>query len=101
MGNPGTTELVIYAENDANLYHRVLSPIHDNLLKHVQRGVYDRSLSLRSWRRYADRAAQEYCRVFCAPDQVWYRVFPPCDRKEAADYFADCFEAEMTVGEVA
>ena len=89
-------ELVLYAENDGDLYQRSAAPIMKNLSKKWAKGVYDHEKAIKLWKYHADRSAKKYGMDFGNNDG--FRIFTPRDRWEAAKEFADSWQAELDAG---
>lgn len=87
----GSTELALYAMNDSSLYHRMLQPISKNLAKKAAKGKYSSTLALKAWMHFSNAAAKQYAKEFGGS---WNQIFSVFDRKEAARYFRDQWEAE-------
>lgn len=81
-------ELVLYAENDADLYRQSALPIIANLQRKVKKGTYDAELAIKLWRYHADRAAKEYIQEFDGE-------FSPATRNAAAKEFRDGYDEEV------
>ena len=89
-------ELVLYADNDGQLYQQSTSPIRKNLSKKFAKGVYDHDKAIVLWKYHADRAAKKYGIEHGNNDG--FRIFSPADRKEAAKQFADEWQMELDAG---
>lgn len=87
-------ELVLFAENDGDLYRQMRKPIETNLLKKYKAGKYDHTLALKAWMNFADTAAKKYSKEYGSPGD-WNRVFTPATRKLAATEMRDTYEREM------
>jgi len=81
-------ELVLYAENDADLYRQSALPIIANLQRKVKKGTYDAELAIKLWRYHADRAAKKYIQEFDGE-------FSPATRNAAAKEFRDGYDEEV------
>lgn len=90
------TELVLFAENDANLYRQMKRPIELNLIKKFKAGKYNRELAVKLWMYLADEAAKRYAIQFASPNE-WNRIFTPATRRMAAVEMRDTFEPEMKI----
>lgn len=89
-------ELVLYAENDGQLYQQSTAPIQKNLSKKWQKGIYDHDKAIQLWKYHADRAAKAYGREFSNNDGL--KIFSPAVRKAAAEEFANDWKAELEAG---
>lgn len=87
-------ELVMYADNDSQLYKSSHQPIVANLKKKVKKGVYDHEKATKLWGYHADRAAQKYAKEH-GDGQPWHKMFTPSDRKQAAKWFANGNKEEV------
>lgn len=90
------TELVLYAENDYDLYRQMKRPIELNLIKKFRAGKYDRELAVKLWTYLTDAAAKRYAKEFASPSE-WNRIFTPATRRMAAIEMRDTFEPEMKI----
>ena len=84
-------ELVLYADNDANLYQQSAVPIMKNLTRKWRKGVYDSELAAKLWLYHATRAAKNYAQEFGY-------AFSVQDRKAAAKEFEENWRAELEAG---
>lgn len=91
-------ELVLFGENDADLYRQRTVPIMKNLTKKWDRGVYDHELAVKLWSYWAADAAQRYSAEHGSPDVKWSNMFPTSVRNEVAEYMADNWEEELEAG---
>ncbi len=87
-------ELVLFAENDGDLYRQMRKPIETNLLKKYKAGTYSHTLALKAWMNFADTAAKKYSKEYGSPGD-WSRVFTPATRRLAATEMRDTWEREM------
>jgi hypothetical protein len=85
-------ELMLYAENDGDLYRQRETPVTINLLKKIKSGKYDSALSPKLWKYYADDSAKKYQKEFGTKISVE-------DRKAMANYLAKNFEHKYAMGE--
>ena len=81
-------ELVLYSENDQDLYRQSEIPIINSLKRKVKSGKYDHEKAKKLWKYHADRAAQSYSKK-CGDNTPWHKLFSSSDRNQAASYFAD------------
>ena len=91
-------ELVLYADNDGQLYTQSTAPIQKNLSKKFTKGTYDHELAAKLWKYHADRAAKKYGKEHGNDDG--FAMFSPADRRAAAQEFADNWLAELEAGNV-
>ncbi len=78
-------ELILYAENTESLYNQQQS-IVKNLIRKMNRGVYDHSKAPTLWKYWMDNAAKGYTREHGTGRG--YGIFTPTIRREAATYMA-------------
>lgn len=78
-------ELILYAENTESLYNQQQS-IVKNLIRKINRGVYDHSKAPTLWKYWMDNAAKGYTREHGTGRG--YGIFTPTIRREAATYMA-------------
>ena len=90
-------ELVLFGENDYDLYRQRTVPIQKNLTKKFAKGVYDPELAQKLWMYWATDAAKRYANEHSTGDD-WNRIFSVAVRKEAAQYMADNWEEELEAG---
>jgi hypothetical protein len=101
MGNPMTQaadlydrmseearELVIFIENDADLYRQQTVLIQQNLLRKMRKGVYDPQKAVKLWMYLMEAGAKKYAKAFDAPGVPWHRTFSMAVRLEAATMMA-------------
>jgi len=91
-------ELMLYAENDYDLYSRSYVPIAKNLSKKFKKGVYDSTLAIKLWKHHMDRAAKKYGQDHAGGAKEGLQMFSPADRMEAARNFEDAWHQEMQAG---
>ena len=86
-------ELILYIENTYELYNQIKS-IQKNIIKKVQRGVYDPSLAPKLWGYLVQEGAKRYAQEM-GIEIPWHKAFPPQVRQEAAQQMASDFESEL------
>lgn len=84
-------ELVLFIENDGDLYRQMVQPIIKNLKKHMAKGRFNKDEAQKSWKRLADEGAKRYNKQYGSGEQV----FSVADRKQAALELADSYEEEV------
>ena len=91
-------EVVLFTENDYNLWMNRRPNFERNLLKKLAADRYDSRQARKLWRYFADEAVKEYDRQFGSGrgSVAW---LPPADRQAIADDFAEQFESEVAAGE--
>ena len=90
-------ELILYGENDGDLYRQRTVPIQKNLSKKFAKGVYDSELAKKLWMYWATDAAKRYARDHSTGDD-WNRIFSVAVRKEVAEYMEDYWRQELEAG---
>ena len=91
-------ELVLYCENDGDIYRQQGTPILKNLITKMARGVYDHSKAVKLYGYMAENCAKKYAREHGSPDVPWNKMFSVADRREAAEHFTKSFETEAALG---
>jgi len=77
-------ELVLFADNDANLY-RQKDAFLANMHRKMKRGTYDPAQGKKLWMYFVDRAAKAYVKEFGGG--AWNVIFPRSARLEAAEHY--------------
>lgn len=85
-------ELVLYIENDGQLYQSMLRPIVENMLKKVAKRKYKHSLAIKGFEHLTKAGAIKYCREFGSGP--YHQVFNAATRREAARDMVISFENE-------
>lgn len=94
-------ELILYAQNSRELVAR-RDAIIKNVIRKINRGVYDPTKAPRLWQYWIDDAAQRYTKEFDTPrpgGRSSYGVFTRPIRLEAATYIAPIYYGEIKDGE--
>ena len=89
-------ELVLYIENDGQLYQMQGEPIMRNLTKKWDKGVYDHDKAKTLWKYYADTGARKYGKDYGANDG--FKMFSPAVRRAVASELADNWHEELKAG---
>lgn len=82
-------ELILFVDNDAQLYKQQFIPIIKNILRKRKRGVYDHSKAPKLWLYLMDNAAKKYAKEHGEPGARWMDMFPKNIRRLAAQMKAD------------
>jgi hypothetical protein len=90
-------ELVLFGENDSDLYRQRTVPIQKNLSKKFVKGVYDSQLAVKLWKYWADDAAKRYSAQHSTGND-WKQIFSVSDRMMAASYMEDNWREELEAG---
>lgn len=80
-------ELVLHADNHAQLHHGSHMPIINNLKRKMKKGTYDSEKAKKLWHYHADRAAQSYHKEYGDKATPWHKMFSTADRKQAAAHW--------------
>jgi hypothetical protein len=88
-------ELLLYIENNGQLYKSMTTPIITNLKKNIAKGNYDKTLALKSWNNLADAGAKEYAKEL-GEGKPWNMMFSVAIRKETAVKLADSYSDDLT-----
>lgn len=91
-------ELVLFCENDGDIYRQQGTPILKNLITKMARGVYSHNGAVKLYGYMAENCAKKYAREHGSPDTSWHKMFSTADRREAAEHFAKSFETEAALG---
>ena len=81
-------ELELFGMNDARTYKDYLKPVCKNLVKKVEKGIFDSVKAKKAFIPVANYAAKAYCVEFGG---IWYQVFNMATRKEFAAYLLELF----------
>lgn len=88
-------ELVLFINNDGDLYRQRISPIIKNLKKKVAKGVYDPKLALKLWKPLADEGAKKYAKEHGSAGDNGLKMFSVADRKQVALELADNYDEKV------
>ena len=92
-------ELVLYAENESEIYFRHYRPVVLNLQKHFKRGKFDIERATDALERYwVMPAAKRFHLQNCDRQQRWFQVFDKPTRRMAAASEAKSLLAEFELG---
>ncbi len=93
------TELLLYAQNDGDLYRSMVQSVQKNLERKIKSGKYNHKFAPKAWLHVLDAAAKKYVKEFDAPGSKWSDVFPKKARMEAAQEWADQWYEEKKLEE--
>jgi hypothetical protein len=96
--NLDAEELVLFIQNDGELYQSQTTPMIKNLLRKMNSGVFDYDKSVQLWMYLVDAGAKKYVQDLSI-DLPWHKAFPKAVRQEAAQLLADDFRASYEMGE--
>ena len=92
-------ELVMYAQNDGQLYQQRIKPILKNMVTKKGQGKLDKKLLPKLMMYLVDDAAKKYTKEMGSPGQKWNDMFPKKVRNIAAQKLADEYYREVMDGE--
>jgi hypothetical protein len=88
-------ELVLYIDNDGDLYRQRTVPIMESLKRKLRGGTYDPAKAPALWKYLVDVGAKKYAKEFATSD--WN--FTPEVRRETAGVMAEKFLRDVAGGE--
>lgn len=91
------TELVLYIENDSDLYRGITTSIMKNLLRKMAAGKYNHSMAPRAWEYVVEAGAKKYAKEYSVGSD-WHTMFPASLRRSVAKELADSFRDEVDLG---
>ncbi len=93
-------ELVLFIDNDGDLYRQMTTPIMKNLAKKMLKGTYNHELAVKGWGHLANAGAKKYTQEFGTPGPNGsYGNFDVATRKAAAAELAEAFESAVKAGD--
>ena len=92
-------DLVMYIENEGDLYRSQTVPIYKNLARKMNNGTYDHELSVKLWMYLVDAGAKKYVSEMDM-GLPWHKAFPKPVRLEAATELADIWLRLWNDGEI-
>jgi len=94
--NVAATELVLYSDNDSDIYNFVVRNILPNQFRKLRSGKYDSNKAVRIWEIVAERAAHKYVKEFGGD---YATTFNKATRLIAAKVLHAAFERNLLAGE--
>jgi len=91
-------ELIMFTENDANIYDRSTLPILKNMATKKAQGRYDHEKAVQAFMWLAEPGARNYAQEHAPHGTPWHEMFPKDVRRIAASEWRDEFEAEYPNG---
>jgi hypothetical protein len=91
----GARELLLFIENDGDLYRSKFIPIVHNLQKKIKKGTFDLEKSIKMFMYLVDLGAKHYV---AGSQDKWNLVFNKATRMAVAKQMAEDFVAEIEVG---
>lgn len=87
-------ELILFIENNYDLYKSYYEPAFKNLVKKYQKGVYDHDLAVKMWQYVADEGVRRYNKEFGSGTYsvAWLN---PATRRAIAEELRDSNEDEI------
>jgi hypothetical protein len=98
MDQVSAKELLLFIENDGDLYRQQYQPIIKNLAQKKFRGIYDHAKAVKLFMYLAENGAKKYCREVCGRGTVWHQIFGVPERKWVSEQLAKDFETEFSLG---
>lgn len=92
------TELLLYIENDGDLYRQKFIPIVKNLQKKLDKGTFDSDKAIKLWMFLIDAGAKKYTKEYGSPGDKWNDLFNKATRLIVAHGFNESFLAEIKAG---
>ncbi len=97
---PVTAEdLVLWIENDGNLYRSETVPLIHSLMLKRKEGIYNFEKSVKSFEYLAEAGAKSYVKQVVESGLPWFEVIPPAVRKQTARMLAEIFKRKADGGE--
>lgn len=93
----GARELLLFINNDANLYHQMFLPIVRNLMQKRAKGTYSSARAVTAFMYLADEGAKRYNKEF-GDGTASMKLFPIAERRQVATALRDDFETEANLG---
>lgn len=90
-------ELLLFIQNDGDLYRQQFIPTVTNLMKKRAQGTYNSSGAVQAFSYLVEAGAKKYVKEV-GVDRSWNAAFPPAVRAAAARELAKQFEAEAGRG---
>lgn len=88
MDPDAATELIIFIQNDGDLYRQQYLPIIKNLARKIGRGVFDSNRSVKLWEYLVHNGAKKYLREFGGRGERVDSVFNKNTRRHVAEHLA-------------
>ena len=98
IDNQTVQELILFTENDGNIYRQTTQPILRNLATKKAQGKYDGEKAVQAFMYLAEAGARAYARDYGNSEKDWHLMFPIGVRREAATHWRDEFEKEFNLG---
>lgn len=105
-GAPDVEDLIMWIDNDSDVYFRNYQPVAKNMLRKLKSGRYDHAMAPKGWMYVVDAGAKSFVEQTLAGEGVldvpvqWHEVFPKAMRMEAAQELADRFLQQYENGEL-
>jgi hypothetical protein len=91
-------ELMLYIENDGQIYRQMVLPVLKNLATKKAKGTYVHDLGIKAFMNVATLGAQNYHREHGSMGTPWNVMFSTSVRKEVAEALASQFLQEYRLG---
>lgn len=88
-------DLMLYIDNDRDLYRQRKMPIYKNLSKKMKKSYYDSRLAAKAFMYLVQAGAEKYTKELGEPGTPWHKKFTKRDREELAFHYAKQFEIDF------
>ena len=88
-------DLILFIENDHDLYFQRFVPIIKNIQRRKKRGDYDHSKAPKLWSYIVDAGAKKYHKECKVLNYKWHEQFPKEVRNCASHLFANKYLEEI------
>jgi len=88
-------ELILFIENDGELYHQRTMPIMKNLARKMRKDTYDPMKAVKLWMYLVDDGAKKYTKEMGSPGDVWHEMWPRKIRLRVAMDLSEQFEEDV------
>jgi hypothetical protein len=91
-------DLVLFIDNDGEMYRQQYTPIVKNLMTKRARGEYDPGRAIDAFMYLVESGAKKYAREHGDARTPWHVLFSVATRRAAAELLARSFETEAKLG---
>lgn len=88
-------ELLLFTENDGELYRQMLSPLEHSYQRKLDKGEYDKEKAIKGFLNVVNVSAKRYSKEFATPRD---KIFTMADKREVARQLEEQFMSEIRVG---
>jgi hypothetical protein len=90
-------ELLLYIENDGDLYRQRIVPIQKNLKRKMDKGIYEPEKAIKLWMYLVQDGAKKYQKEF-GNSKRFGSMFSKQDKEQVAKELAEQYEQEVDYG---